>query len=62
VKHILPSSNEIVDLKNENEDKATADWLNQQYTSGNTGGGAAVLGDVMLQFTWSRSVRSSWCH
>ena len=48
VKHILPSSNDIVDLKNENVDKATADWLNQQYTSGNTGGVDAALGDVVL--------------
>ena len=35
VKHVLPANNDIVDLKNENVDKATADWLNQQYTSNN---------------------------
>lgn len=33
VKHVLPPTNDIVDLKNENVDKATADWLNQQYTT-----------------------------
>ena len=35
VKHVLPASNDIVATNDENVDKATADWLNQQYTSGN---------------------------
>ncbi len=35
VTHVLPSSNNIV-ANNENIDKGTADWLNQQYTSGAT--------------------------